>query len=76
LNPRLLILLGAALFSTGGVAIKACTLTGWQVAAFRSGLAATALLVLLPAARRGWNGRVWLVGLAYAGTLVLYALSN
>ena len=29
---RLYILSAAVLFSTGGAAIKACTLTGWQVA--------------------------------------------
>jgi drug/metabolite transporter (DMT)-like permease len=70
-------LLGAALlFSTGGAAIKATTLTGWQVASFRSGVAAIALLLFLPAARRNWTRRPWLVAVAYAGTLVFFVLAN
>jgi len=70
-------LLGAALlFSTGGAAIKATALTAWQVASFRSGIAALALLLLLPAARRGWSPRVLLVAIAYAATLTLFVLAN
>lgn len=80
-------LLGAAfLFSTGGAAIKAVTFSGWQIASFRSGIAAVALLAMTPAARRGWGlgagpgqGKFWsvaLVGLAYAGCLVLFVLAN
>ena len=73
---RLLLLAAALLFSTGGAAVKAITLTAWQVASFRSAIATVALLLLVPAARRGWNWRVWIVGLAYAGTLVLFVLST
>ena len=40
---RLLLLGAATLFSTGGAAIKAATITSWQVASFRSGIAALAL---------------------------------
>jgi drug/metabolite transporter (DMT)-like permease len=70
-------LVGAALlFSTGGAAIKATTLTGWQVASFRSGIAAIAVLLLAPEARRGWSWRAVLVGLAYAATLVLFVTAN
>ena len=50
------------LFSTGGAAIKACTLSSWQVACFRSGIAAVAMLLLLPGARRGWSLRALPVG--------------
>jgi len=47
-------LVGAALlFSTGGAAIKAAAFSGWQIASFRSGFAALALLLLAPEARRG-----------------------
>ena len=47
-------LIGAAvLFSTGGAAIKAVDLTGWQIASFRSGVAALGLLLMTSAARRG-----------------------
>jgi drug/metabolite transporter, DME family len=70
-------LLGAAiLFSTGGAAIKSTALTAWQVASFRSGIAALALLLLLPAARRAWSPRILLVALAYAATLTLFVLAN
>ena len=44
-RPRLLVLAAAALFSTGGVAIKGTTLGGWQVAGMRSAFAAVAIAV-------------------------------
>lgn len=70
-------LLGAALlFSTGGAAIKATALTGWQVASFRSGIAALAVAVLVPAARRGWSPGVVAVSAIYAATMVLFVVSN
>lgn len=75
-SDRLQVLTAALLFSSGGALIKACTLSSWQVAAFRSGIAAVAMLVLLPAARRGWSLRVVPVGLAYAATMILYVLGN
>lgn len=73
---RLQLVLAALLFSTGGAAIKASTLTGWQVASFRSGIAAVTLLLFIPAARRGWGWRSALVGVAYAGTLILFVIAN
>jgi drug/metabolite transporter (DMT)-like permease len=70
-------LLGAAfLFSTGGAAIKAADFTGWQIASFRSGIAAVALWLMTPAARRGWTWQAVLVGVAYAGCLTLFVLAN
>lgn len=74
--PRLQVLATAVLFSTGGAVIKATTLTAWQVACFRSGIAAAVLLILLPRARKGWNWRVVLVGCAYACTLTSYVVAN
>jgi drug/metabolite transporter (DMT)-like permease len=88
MSPRSLArvqLLGAAfLFSTGGAAIKAAEFTGWQIASFRSGIAAVALWLMTPAARRHWSPRgararpwpVVLVGIAYAGCLTLFVLAN
>lgn len=73
---RLQLLAAAALFSTGGAAVKATALTGWQVASFRSGIAALAILLLVPAARRGWSWRVLLVGIAYAATMILFVTAN
>jgi drug/metabolite transporter (DMT)-like permease len=73
---RLQLLAAAFLFSTGGAAIKAAGMTGWQIACFRSGIAAVALLCMTPAARRGWTPKAALVGVAYAGCLVLFVLAN
>jgi drug/metabolite transporter (DMT)-like permease len=66
----------AVLFSTGGAAIKATTLTGWQVATLRSGFAALTLLLFLPAARRGITWRSSMVGVAFGATMVLFVVSN
>ena len=76
IRSRLAILAAAALFSTGGAAIKAASLTSWQVACFRSGIAALAVLVFLPAARRGIRPRTLAVGVAYAATLILFVRAN
>lgn len=66
-------LIGAALlFSTGGAAIKGTALSSWQTAGFRSAVAAVALALLVPEARRLGNWRVWAVGVAYASCLVLF----
>jgi DME family drug/metabolite transporter len=76
LSARLRVLAAAALFSSGGAAIKSVSLTGWQVASFRSAIAAVALLFLLPEARRRPNLKVLGVGAAYAATMVLFVQSN
>ena len=73
---RLRLALAAALFSTGGAAIKATALTSWQVASFRSGIAALAVALLVPAARRGWSWPVALVSAVYAVTMVLFVAAN
>lgn len=80
MNPealaRLSILGAALLFSTGGAAVKATALDGWQVAGWRSGIASVAFLLLFPAARRRWTVRTVLVGIVYGATLVSYVLAN
>jgi DME family drug/metabolite transporter len=76
LRYRLLILAAALLFSTGGAAIKAVTLTSWQVASFRSGIAAIFFLLVFRDARRGWSWRMLAVAFAYGATLVLFAIAN
>jgi drug/metabolite transporter (DMT)-like permease len=75
-GDRLRLAAAAALFSTGGAAIKATALTSWQVASFRSGVAALAVLLLVPVARRGWGWPVALVSVVYAATMVLFVLAN
>ncbi|MCP3979307.1 MAG: DMT family transporter [bacterium] len=73
---RLQILICALLFSTGGAAIKAASLTAWQVAGLRSGFAFVTLLLLMPSWRRGWRRSTVLVGAVYAATMILYVVSN
>ena len=75
-RSRLDIVAAALIFSTGGTAIKLSALSAWQIAGFRSGIAAALLGWLMP----GWRGRPRLgelgVAAAYAATLVLYVTAN
>jgi drug/metabolite transporter (DMT)-like permease len=73
---RLEVMAAALLFSIGGAGIKACALTSWQVAGFRSGIAALTFLIFLPESRRGWSWHAILVGVSYAATMVLFVLAN
>jgi drug/metabolite transporter (DMT)-like permease len=75
-GARLRIVAAAALFSTGGAAIKATTLTAWQVASLRSGVAALALLLLARGARGRWTRGMMGVAAAYAATLVTFVTAN
>ena len=74
--PALMLVATALLFSTGGAAIKATSLNAAQVVAWRSGVAAAVLCLLLPEARRRWNARTLVVALAYAATLGLFVHAN
>src|SRR3954469_11505477 len=76
LSSRLKVLAAAALFSSGGAAIKAVHLTGWQVASWRSAIAGLALFVLVRETRRRPSLRVLGVGVAYAATMILFVLAN
>ena len=69
-------LLAAFLFSTGGAAIKATSFSAWQVAGFRSGIAALVLLIGMPDARRKWSGRAIGVGVAYAAVLITFVTAT
>jgi DME family drug/metabolite transporter len=75
-GARLRLLGTAVLFSTGGAGIKWTTLDAWQVSCFRSGVAAAAVWLLVPAARRRWNWRVLVVSAAFALTLTLFVTAN
>jgi drug/metabolite transporter, DME family len=72
LAARLAVLAAAVLFSTGGAAIKATTLTSWQVAGLRSAIAAIAFVAFLPAARARPTGRALLAAVAYGATMILF----
>ena len=71
---RLEIAITAILFSLGGAGIKACSLTSWQIAMFRSAIAATMFLLFLPESRRGWTRWTWIVGAGYACTMLLFVI--
>jgi len=71
-RARLQLLGAALLFSSGGAAIKFCALSSWQVAGFRSAIAALLFVVVLPRARPPWGGRTLAVAAAYAAMLVLF----
>ncbi|MDE3197791.1 MAG: DMT family transporter, partial [Acidobacteriota bacterium] len=73
---RFLLFAAAFLFSTGGAAIKATSLSAWQVAGFRSAIAAIVIALLVPPSRRNWSLHTAAVGCAYAATLVLFVLAN
>ena len=75
-GARLRVFAAAACFSTGGALFKLATLTGWQVAGLRGGIAAFAVLALIPEARKAWTWRATLVGVAYAVTTILFVQAN
>jgi drug/metabolite transporter (DMT)-like permease len=76
LRAKLYVVAGALLFSTGGVAIKLSTLTGWQVSCLRSAVAALVLGIVLSRTEVRWTWRAWLVAVPYAATFTLYTLAN
>lgn len=76
ITPRLQILVAALLFSTGGVAVKSCAFSSWQVASLRSAFAVLTLVLTMKAARKRGSWRSLLVGFAYASTLTLFVLAN
>jgi DME family drug/metabolite transporter len=65
----------AALFSTGGAAIKTATFSGLQVASIRSGIAAIAIALWLRGRVRR-SPQIVGVGAIYAATLVLFVTST
>lgn len=75
-RSRFVLLTAALCFSTGGAAFKLISMNGWQVASFRSGIAALVMLAVLPEARRGWNWSIVPVALAYAATLISFVVAN
>jgi drug/metabolite transporter (DMT)-like permease len=74
--PRLYALGAALFFSTGGTAIKLSGLSSWQIAGFRSGLAALLLWWLVPTWRRWWSPSSLAVGVAFGATLILFVTAN
>jgi drug/metabolite transporter (DMT)-like permease len=75
-RARLDLVLAAALFATGGPAIKACALSPWQVASFRAAIAALFIALALREARAHLSWRAALVGVAHGATMVLFVYAN
>ena len=73
---RLYALAAAFFFSTGGAAIKLSDLSSWQIAGYRSGLAALLLWCLVPSWRKWWRPSSLAVGVAFSATLILYVTAN
>ncbi|MGE5198614.1 MAG: DMT family transporter [Rhodospirillaceae bacterium] len=69
------ILLTAFLMSTGGAGIKAVSLTNWQIASFRSGIAAIVVLIAVRRLPR-FSLATLLVGAAYAATVITFITAN
>jgi drug/metabolite transporter (DMT)-like permease len=76
LSKRLMLLATALLFSTGGAAIKLASVSSWQVAGYRAGIAAVVLWFGLPHARRSLNWQAILIGCAHAATFILFVTAN
>jgi len=74
-SARFAALAAAILFSTGGAAIKVAAFSAAQVASFRSGIAALALLVWY---RRRFTWTSWTTptSIAYAATLILFVVAT
>ena len=75
MSGRLQVLMAAMLFSTAGVVVKATVLTSWQVAGFRSAVAAVFLLLVARfPLRPTW--RTLSVGLVIAVTFISFIVAN
>lgn len=74
-GARLMAVLAAILFSTGGAGIKIEAFSGLQVSALRSGIAALVLLWFAKG-RLVWSPHVAGAGVVYAATVTLFVLST
>jgi drug/metabolite transporter, DME family len=75
-RARLAIAAATLLLSTGGAAIKLSSLSIWQIASFRSAIAAAVMLAALPAARRSFGRGPWFVGAAQAACMLTFVAAN
>lgn len=74
-RARLQALGAAVLFSTGGAAVKIAAFSAPQIASFRAGIAAIALLLWLRT-RVTWSRQAWAVGVVYACMTVLFVAAT
>lgn len=76
LSARLAVLGAAVLWSSGGAAIKSCSLPALAVAGGRSAVAAAFIFLALPSSRVRPDRRILAVATAYAATVVLFVLAT
>ncbi len=76
LTARLAVLGAAVLWSSGGAAIKSCSLPALAVAGGRSAVAAAFIFLALPSSRVRPDRRILAVATAYAATVVLFVLAT
>jgi len=76
LRPQLRLLLAGTLFSCGGALIKSCAFPSLERAGLRSAVAAVALFVILPEARRLPQRGTLLLLPAYFGATTLFVIAN
>ncbi|MBZ2186207.1 MAG: DMT family transporter [Bryobacter sp.] len=76
MNARVAAIASAVLFSTGGAVIKGTLLPSWHVAGLRSLIAAAAIALLMPGARRSWSWPAALIAVAYAICLTSFVLAT
>lgn len=74
--PRLRLAAAAVLLSTAGAAIKASSLSSWQVAGLRSAFATIVFALAIPGALRRWSWPTLAVGAAYAANMLLFVWAN
>ena len=75
MSGRLQVLLAAVLFSTAGVVVKATAMTSWQVAGFRSAVAAVFLVLVARVPVRPTR-RTVLIGLVIAVTFITFIVAS
>ena len=75
MSGRVQVLLAAVLFSTAGMVVKATALSSWQVAGFRSAVAAVFLLLVAGVPLRPTR-RTIAVGLIIAVTFITFIVAN
>jgi DME family drug/metabolite transporter len=75
MSGRVQVLLAAVLFSTAGMVVKATALSSWQVAGFRSAVAAVFLLLVAGLPLRPTR-RTVAVGLIIAVTFITFIVAN
>ena len=75
-RPGLQLLLTGVLFASGGAMLKLCDFPSLQRAGMRAAIAALAIFVLLPQARRRPNLRMLRIAPAYFAATVLFVVAN